>query len=201
MYLDFSKSVNAIRLSSNRQDELLLPFKTLFRASSITVKGAININLAAEVEDAPRKFTSMSAVELLELMQLLRREAQEYNKAGKYRRSIMCLAQALDISLNHKTIHGLRKPQSHGPWPGQSLWAALAIEYFRNTTGLSIMLKKGECWHPAYNETLYALRVGFDLKRIWWDCPIHDEDMKNLERQKAELRVKLALNLPSADNT
>ena len=66
VYLDFSESVNAMTLSANRQDELLLPFKRLFRASSITIKGAIDQNLAIEVQDAPLKFSSMSAVELME---------------------------------------------------------------------------------------------------------------------------------------
>ncbi len=198
VYLDFSESVNAIRLSPKRQDELLLPFKTLFRASTITVKGAINHNLAAEVEDAPLKFTSMSTLELLGLMQLLRREGEQYQKAGKYRRSIMCLIQALDLTISHKNIRGLRKPDSRGPWPGQSLWAALAIEYFCNTTALSIMFKKEECWQAAYNKTSYALGVGSDLKNSWWDCPIRDEEIESLKRQKAELRARLGSKPSSA---
>ena len=66
VYLDFSESVNAMTLSTNRQDELLLPFKRLFRASSITVKGAINRDLAIEVQDAPLKFSSISVWELME---------------------------------------------------------------------------------------------------------------------------------------
>ena len=63
--LDFSESVNTMTLSTNRQDELLLPFKKLYRASSITVRGAINQDLATEVQDAPLKFSSMSAWELI----------------------------------------------------------------------------------------------------------------------------------------
>ena len=65
--LDFSESVNAMTLSTNRQDELLLPFKSLHRASSITVRGAINRDLATEVQDAPLKFSSMSAWKLIDL--------------------------------------------------------------------------------------------------------------------------------------
>ena len=65
MYLDFSESVNAMKLSTNRQDELLLPFKKLHRASSITVRGAINRRLATEVQDAPLKSSSMSSRELM----------------------------------------------------------------------------------------------------------------------------------------
>ena len=64
VYLDFSESVNAMTLSTNRQDELLLPFKRLFKASSITVKGAINRDLATEVQNAPLKLSSMSVWEL-----------------------------------------------------------------------------------------------------------------------------------------
>lgn len=67
VYLDFSESVNAMTLSTTRQDELLLPFKKLFRASSITIKGASNRDLATEVQDAPLKFSSMSAVEFMDL--------------------------------------------------------------------------------------------------------------------------------------
>ncbi len=199
--LDFSGYVNAMTLTQNRQDELLLPFKSLFRVSSITVKRAINQNLAAEVEGAPLKFISMPAVELLELMRLLRREGEQHQKAGKYRRSIMCLMQALDIEFNHENIRALRRPDSRGPWPGQSLWAAVAIEYFRNTTALSIMFKEVRNWHSAYKETCYALNMGSKLKKSWGDCPISDEEIENLKRQKAELRVKLALDLPSSDIT
>ena len=191
VYLNFSQYVNAITLPPNRQDQLLLPFKTLFRASSITVQGATNQNLAAEVEYAPLKFISMSAVELLELMRLLRREGEQYQNAGNYRRSIMCLMQALDININHEKIRVLRKPDSGGPWPGQSLWAALAIEYFRNSTALSIMLKEVQSWHGAYKEIFYALKMGSNLKKSWVDCPISDEEIENLKRQKAELGARL----------
>ena len=65
VHLDFSESVNAMTLSTKRQDELLQPFKRLFKASSITVKGAINQDLATEVQDAPLKFNSMSVWELM----------------------------------------------------------------------------------------------------------------------------------------
>ena len=79
MYLDFSESVNAMTLSSNRQDELLLPFKKLYRASSITIRGAINQDLATEVQDAPLKFSYMSAWELIDsdLLNIMRLPLEE----------------------------------------------------------------------------------------------------------------------------
>lgn len=64
VHLDFSESVNAMTISAKRQDELLQPFKRLFKASSITVKGATNRDLATEVQDAPLKFNFMSVWEL-----------------------------------------------------------------------------------------------------------------------------------------
>ena len=198
--LDFSEHTNAIKLTQARQDKLLLPFKTLFRPSTITVRGAINQHLAAEVEGAPLKFISMSAVELLELMRSLRREGEQLHKAGNYRRSIMCLIQALDMNINHENIRGLRKPDSRGPWPGQSLWAAAAIEYFHDTSALSIMFKEIQRWRYAHSETCYALKMVSRLKSSWEDCPIPEEEIEYLKRQKAEMQVKLALGLPSNYN-
>ena len=192
VYLDFSESVNAMTLSPNKQDELLLPFKTLFTASSIIVKGAINQNLAAEVQDAPLKFISMSAVELLELMRSLRREGEQYQKAGNFRRGISCLEKGLDVKSDHETIRGLCKPESGGPWPSHSIWAALAIEYFRTTSALSIMHINCGSWGSAYKENYFALKAGSDLQKSWLDCPIGKEEMESLEHQRDELRVKLA---------
>ena len=79
VYLDFSESVNATTLSTNRQDELLLPFKRLYRASSIAVRGAINRDLATEVQDAPLKFSSMSVWELIQsdLLNIMRLPLEE----------------------------------------------------------------------------------------------------------------------------
>ena len=198
--LDFSDYTNAIKLTQSRQDELLRPFKTLFRPSTILVKGAINQHLAAEVEGAPLKFISMSAVELLELMRSLRREGEQLHKAGNYRRGIMCLIKALDMNINHENIRGLRKPDPRGPWPGQSLWAVAAMEYFHDTRALSIMFKESQRWRYAHSETCYALKMVYRLKKSWEDCPISDEEIEYLERQKAEMRVKLALVLPPYDN-
>ncbi|KAK0513582.1 hypothetical protein JMJ35_003946 [Cladonia borealis] len=192
--LDFSKYSNAIQLTQDRQDELLLPFKSLFGPSRITVEGAINQHLAAEVEAAPLKFISMSAVELLEIMRSLRREGEQLQKAGKHHRGVMYLIQAIDININHKTIRGLRESDLRGPWPSQSLWTAAAIEYFRITTALAIMFKEAESWRYAHNETCYALNRGIILKRQWGDCPISDEEIECLKRQKAELRDKLTLD-------
>ena len=197
VHLDFRAYVNAITLPQNRQDELLIPFKTVFRASSITVKGAINGTLAAEVEHAPLKFISMSAEELLELMRWLRRKGEQYQKAGRGRHSILCMMHALDINIHHEQIRVLRKPDPQGPWPGQSLWAAVAIEYFRGTSAVSTMLKEGRSWRYAYKETAYALKKGSKLKTWWEDCPISDDEIEHLKRQKAVLRVKLALEFPS----
>ena len=192
--LDFSKYSNAIELTQDRQDELLLPFKSLFRPSRITVEGAINRKLAAEVEAAPLKFISMSVAELLELMRSLRREGEQLQKAGKHRRGVMCLIQAIDININHKTIRGLRESDFRGPWPGQSLWTDVATEYFRITTALAIMFKETENWRYAHTETCYALNRGIILKRQWGDCPISEEEIECLKRQKAELRDKLTLD-------
>ena len=77
--LDFSESINAMTLSANRQDELLLPFKKLLRASSITVEGAGNRDLATEVQNAPLKSSSMSAVELIDstLLSVMRLSVEE----------------------------------------------------------------------------------------------------------------------------
>lgn len=192
--LDFSKYNSAMKLTQDRQDELLLPFKSLFRPSSITVKGAINQHLATEVEVAALKFISMSAVEVLELMRSLRSEGVQLQKAGEHRRGLMCLIQAVDININHKNIRGLREPDSGGSWPGQSLWTAAAIEYFHITSALAIMFKEAESWQYAHNETCYALKRGSRLKKAWGDCPISDEEIECLKRQKAELRGKLSLD-------
>ena len=67
VYLDFSESVNGMTLSANRQDELLLPFKRLFRASSITIKGEVEKNLAIEVQDARLNSSPIWGVALMEL--------------------------------------------------------------------------------------------------------------------------------------
>ena len=192
--LDFSKHSNAIEITQDRQDELLLPFKNPFRPSTITVEGAINQQLAAEVEAAPLKFISMAAVELLELMRSLRREGEQLQKAGKYRRGVMCLIQAVDINMNHQNIRGLCRPDTRGPWPGQSLWTAAVIEYFRLTTALAIMFTEAENWRYAHNETCWALKRGVMLKNFWGDCPISDEEVECLKRQKAELRRKVTLD-------
>ena len=191
--LDFSKYSNAIELSQDRQDKLLLPFKNPFRPSRITVRGAINQQLAAEVEAAPLKFISMSAVELLEIMRSLRREGEQLQKAGKYRRGVMCLIQAIDININHRNIRELCRPDTREPWPGQSLWIAAVIEYFRITSSLATMFKEAENWRYAHNETCYALKRGIMLRRLWGDCPISDKEIECLKRQKAELRDKWTL--------